>query len=180
MAYKLNVDGEDRFLFSLEEALYGGKVKNTIRCKKCLNLYKAEGQTFVWEFNPSYEGLCRDCYIKELNENFTEEDAKKVAEDALAHSFLGEPRRDNDINDKNWDEKVVPEIDRLIKEKREQKEKEYHDRKLKEAQDLYNAASCGTVSDEMIIIKVIAALLERIENLENNQSEKRLTDGLFC
>lgn len=179
MAYKLNIDGEDRFLFNLEDALYGGK-KDTVRCKKCLNLYKAEGQTFMWEFNPSYEGLCRDCYRTELNENFTDEDAKKFAEEALSHSFFGEPRRDEDVNDKNWNEKVVPEIDRLIKEKREQEEKEYHDKKLEEAQKLYNAASCGTISDDMIIIKVIAALLEKIDKLENNQSERRFTDGLFC
>ena len=80
MAYKVNVDGVDKLLFGLFE-----EKEKTIRCKECGDLYKAEGQTYVWEMNDRFKGLCRHCYLRKLNDNFTEEDALEFAKEALSN-----------------------------------------------------------------------------------------------
>ena len=176
MAYKLNVDGEDKYLFGLFE-----EKDKTIKCENCGDLYKAEGQTFIWEMNDRFKGLCQHCYLQKLNDNFTEEDALEFAKEALSNrDYMGRPRVNSDVNDENWEKYVEPKIEELIEAKKKAEEEAYHQEKLNEAQKLYDAASLGVITNDAIIINVIAALLEKIDKLENNQSNRRLTDELFC
>lgn len=171
MAYKLNIDGEDKFLFGLEEALYGGKVENTIKCKDCGDLYKAEGQTFVWEMNDRFKGLCRHCYLRKLNDNFTEEDAQEFAKEALSsRDYMGRPRINPDVDDENWKRYVEPKIEGIVAAEKRAAEEAYHQEKLNEAQqiidDARNAHPNGNMDPDWFELEVIAKLLERMDKLE--------------
>lgn len=180
MAYKLNIDGEDKFLFGpFEEKV------NTIKCENCGDLYKAEGQTFIWEMNDRFKGLCHHCYLQKLNDNFTEKDALIFAKEALSnYDYMGRPRVNSDVNDENWEKYVEPKIEELIEAEKKAAEEAYHQEKLNEAQqiidDARNAHPNGNMNPDWFELEIIAKLLERIDKLENNQSNRRLTDELFC
>lgn len=166
MAYKLNIDGEDKFLFGPFE-----ERKNTIRCELCGNLYKAEGQTFIWEMNDRFKGLCHHCYLKKLNDNFTEEDALSFAKEALSNrDYMGRPRESPEVDSKNWEQYVEPKIEELIKAERKAAEGAYRQEKLNEAQqiidDARNAHPNGNMNPDWFELEIIAKLLERIDDLE--------------
>lgn len=166
MAYKVNVDGVDKLLFGLFE-----EKDKTIKCKECGDLYKAEGQTFVWEMNDRFKGLCRHCYLRKLNDNFTEEDAFEFAKEALSnYDYMGRPRVSPDVDGKNWEQYVEPKIEELREAERKAAEEAYHQEKLNEAQqiidDANNAHPNGNMNPDWFILEIIAKLLERMDKLE--------------
>lgn len=166
MAYKVNVDGVDKYLFGLFE-----EKDKTIRCVKCGDLYKAEGQNFVWEMNDRFKGLCRHCYLRKLNDNFTEEDATDFAKEALSScDYMGRPRVSPDVDCKNWEQYVEPKIEELREAERKAAEEAYHQEKLNEAQqiidDVKNAHPNGNMNPDWFELEIIAKLLERMDKLE--------------
>lgn len=166
MAYKVNIDGVDKHLFGLFE-----EKEKTIRCVNCGDLYKAEGHTFVWEMNDRFKGLCRHCYLRKLNDNFTEEDALEFAKEALSsYDYMGRPRVSSEVDGKNWKQFVEPKIKELQEAEKKAAEEAYHQEKLNEAQkiidDARNAHPTGNMNPDWFELEIIAKLLEVIDKLE--------------
>lgn len=164
--------------------------EKTIKCTECGALYKGKGQTWYWEtYNDKFNGLCHDCYVKKLNENFTEEDARYFAEkafdEAIRFNFTAGYRHNSDVNINNWEKIVLPMIDIIIEERQQAKENEYFQQKINEATAIYENSykllgeykyvSYGDIRN----INIIAILLKKIDELEKKIPQEDIMNKRF-
>ena len=182
-----------KFIKSTEEihnALFGPRPNPTIKCTKCGTLYKAENESYPWEYDnflakneskSKYFGLCRNCYKAELNNNLTNADIRHYAEYAINNTSewsMGYNKAD-ELSYENWENKVKPMIDVILAERQAAKEKLYHESKFKEAEKLYNDAKKDATLDDNITIHIIAKLLEKIDELEKKIPERDISNIRF-
>lgn len=159
--------------------------KYTIKCKTCGKLYKSENSTMVWEIRKDrWEGLCYDCYKKDFNTNFSEQDAIECAEWSISHpdfstsGFLVHP----DLSFDKHMEFVVPEIRKLLKKKEQERKEKHRQEIVEKAVKIYQDAQDELLdpkyhyynSRAALTIKIIAELLERIESLEEKLNKPNL------
>lgn len=179
------------FIRNLNESfntLFGQRPEPTIKCTKCGALYKAENESYPWEYDnfqnknkSKYFGLCRECYKAELNNNLTEADIRRYAEyaiDTASVHAMGYNKAD-ELSYENWENKVEPMINVILAERQAAKEKLYHESKLKEAENMYNDAKKDATLDDNVTIHIIAKLLEKIDELEKKIPERDISNIRF-
>jgi hypothetical protein len=155
----------------------------TIKCDKCGKLFRDESEEMVWAKKwPKLKNYCHNCYKAEININPSDEQLREWAEDSIDKYKLTagfEYPKPWDCSYENFENKVKPVIDSILKEKEDQKEKEYHQTKINEAVDLYRNAHLTCAYDgesydyngypsfnSIILINIIAQLLEKLDKLE--------------
>ena len=166
----------------IHNALFGPPREPTVKCCKCDKLFRADDESYPWEYSnfstrekSKYFGYCRNCYIKDVNENLTENDIRRYAEQAVdsAPKYMAY-HKPMELSYENWENKVLPMIKVVQEEREEAKKKAYHDEKVEEAVKIYQNArdeyldpkyNLHEVKDA-IMISIIASLLEKIDSLE--------------
>ena len=146
--------------------------EKTIKCKECNTLYKGKDVECTWETDKRFNGLCRICFMKKLNNNLTKKDIEYYANWAVDNADCGMFGHHPDITYENHKKYIEPEAEKIVKQ-RNRKAKEAHEHKIyMEAKELVAGdMDPGDIGQHKItsgeLIDIVADLLERIHALEN-------------